>query len=503
MNEPALIEILDVVQLSVEDSELLWGFNIDSPRKHLQSETDKIFVYGWVLGKKSPVVTVKVTSSGTLIQKLPANNLRPDVAKIYANVPSSESCGFSAEVAVSELPEESELVLEAFFSNGNSVPIAAVRFRQKLPRLKQIQADIKLSQTRLQQIQADLEQYQSSRDQVQEQSQRFESQDYQTGQQLPPRSTTNLSQASIKNPLATIAPSKPEVIASGSTNAAILTYTSGMSDSEWLEVLLKSLDHSVVDGIEMAGFPPEELQRQFVGMSGPQALNEAFNFYSEIKRYAGKLTHKLGRDSRILDFGCGWGRIIRFFLKDVTADNLYGIDVDSEMTDLCIKTVGHGNYSAIKPMPPLEFSEGSFDIIYAYSVFSHLAESVQIQWIEEFSRILKPGGILVATTQARSFIELCRTLRNQSNSSNNWHHALAHSFVDTEAAFADYDSGKFLYSPTGGGGPRDASFYGEAVIPQKYIEREWTKYLDFCDFTYDPAIIPQSLIVMQKPLGDR
>jgi 2-polyprenyl-3-methyl-5-hydroxy-6-metoxy-1,4-benzoquinol methylase len=503
MTEPASIEILDVVLLSVEDSELLWGFNIDSPRKQLQSETDKIFVYGWVLGKKYPVVAVKVISSGTLIQKLAANNPRPDVAKIYSNVARSESCGFSAEVGVSELPQEAELLLEAVFSDGNSVPIAAVRFRQKLPRLKQIQAEIKLSQTRLQQIQADLEQYQSLRHQVQEQSQRFESQDYQTGQQLQVVSTTNLSEASIRHPLVTITPSKPEVVASGSTNAAMLTYTSGMSDSEWLEVLLKSLDHGIIDGIEMPGFPPEELQRQFVGMSGLQALNEAFNFYSEIKRYAGKLGRKLGRDSRVLDFGCGWGRIIRFFLKDVTADNLYGIDVDSEMIDLCIKTVGHGHYSAIKPLPPLEFSEGSFDIVYAYSVFSHLAEPVHIQWIEEFSRILKPGGILVATTQARSFIELCRTLRNQSNSSNNWHHALAHSFVDSEAALADYDSGKFLYSPTGGGGPRDASFYGEAVIPQKYVEQEWTKYLDFCDFTYDPVIIPQSLIVMQKPLGDR
>lgn len=502
MTESALIEILDVVHLSVEDSELLWGFNIDSPRKQFQSETDKIFVCGWVLGKKCPVVAVKVISRGTLIQKLAANNPRPDVAKIYSNVNGSQTSGFSAEVGVSELPEESELVLEAFFSDGNSVPIAAVKFRLILPRLKQIQADLKRSRTRLQQIQAELEQHQSSRHQVKEQSQRFESKDYQTGQQLQARSTTNLSEASTSHQWATIAPSKPEAVTSGSTNAAILTYTSGLTDSEWLEVLLKSLEHSVVDGIKMPGFPPEELQRQFVGMSGPQALNEAFNFYSEIKRYAAKLGRKLGRDSRILDFGCGWGRIIRFFLKEVTADNLYGIDVDSEMTDLCIKTVGHGHYCAIKPLPPLEFSENSFDIVYAYSVFSHLAEPVHIQWIEEFSRILKPGGILVATTQARSFIELCRTLRNQSNSSNKWHHALAHSFVDTDAAFADYDSGKFLYSPTGGGGPRDASFYGEAVIPQRYVEREWTKYLDFCDFTYDPAIIPQSLIVMQKPVSD-
>ena len=503
MTEQALIEILDVAALSIEDSGLLWGYNIDSPRNNLQFETDKIFVYGWILGKKHPAVAIKVTSGGTVIQEIATNNPRPDVAKIHSKVAGSENCGFSAEVGVGELPEECELVLEAVFADQSSVPIAVVKFRQKLPRLKQIQADLKRSRTRLDQIQSELEQHQPLLHQTQEQLQHLNSEKYQTGKQLQAIATRNLSAELANNPLKTNSPAKPEAVACKSTNAAILTYGSGMSDRQWLETLLKSLDRSVVDGIEMPGFPPEELQRQFVGMSGQQALNEAFNFYSEIKRYTGKLGVKLGRDSRILDFGSGWGRIIRFFLKDVAAENLYGIDVDSEMTDLCINTVRHGNYSAIKPLPPLEFSEGCFDIVYAYSVFSHLAEPVQIKWVEEFSRILKPGGILVATTQARSFIELCRTLRNQSNTSNNWHHALAHSFVDTEAALADYDSGKFLYSATGGGGPRDASFYGEAVIPQKYVEREWTKYLDFCDFTYDPAIIPQSLIVMQKPVGDR
>ena len=71
--------------------------------------------------------------------------------------------------------------------------------------------------------------------------------------------------------------------------------------------------------------------------------------------------------------------------------------------------------------------------------------------------------------------------------------------MDTEAALADYDSGKFLYSATGGGGPRDASFYGEAVIPPGYVKREWTKYLALCDFIDDPALLSQALIVMQKP----
>lgn len=499
MSEQALIEILDVAALSVEDSELLWGYNIDSPRNNLQFETDKIFFYGWILGKKSPAVAIKVTSDGTVIQQIATNNPRPDVAKIHSKVAGSENCGFSAEVGVSELPEECELVLEVVFSDRSSIPIAVVKFRQKLPRLKQIQADLQRSRTRLEQIQSELEQHQPLLHQTQDKLEHLNSQKYQTGKELQAIATRNLSAELANNPLKTNAPAKQEAVASKSTNAAILTYGSGMSDRQWLETLLKSLDRSVVDGIEMPGFPPEELQRQFVGTSGQVALNEAFKFYSEIKRYAGKLGLKLGRDSRIMDFGSGWGRIIRFFLKDVAAENLYGIDVDSEMTDICTNTVKHGNYIAIKPLPPLEFSEGCFDIIYAYSVFSHLAEPVQIKWVEEFSRILKPGGILVVTTQARSFIELCRTLRNQSNTSNNWYHALAHSFVDTEAALADYDSGKFLYSPTGGGGPRDASFYGEAVIPPGYVKREWTKYLALCDFIDDPALLSQALIVMQKP----
>jgi len=169
MTEQALIEILDVGALSVEDSELLWGYNIDSPRNNLQFETDKILVDGWILGKKHPAVAIKVTSGGTVIQELATNNPRPDVAKIHSKVAGSENCGFSAEVGVGELSEECELVLEAVFSDRSIVPIAVVKFRQKLPRLKQIQADLKHSQTRLEQIQSELEQHQPLLHQTQEQ----------------------------------------------------------------------------------------------------------------------------------------------------------------------------------------------------------------------------------------------------------------------------------------------------------------------------------------------
>jgi len=286
-------------------------------------------------------------------------------------------------------------------------------------------------------------------------------------------------------------------INSENINASILKYASHLSDRQWLEVILKSVEHSIVDGTELPGFPPDAIQRLIVGSSNEHTLREAFNFYSEIKQYAARLGQTLTHNSRILDFGCGWGRIIRFFLKDVSANNLYGIDVDPQMIDICLETVKYGNYSTVQSQPPSQFADESFDIIYAYSVFSHLAEPVHIKWVEEFSRILKPGGILFATTQGRNFIEFCGSLRGQTHASA-WHQALSNSFLDTEAALADYERGKFLYSATGGGGPRDKSFYGEAVIPPGYVKQEWTKHLIFCDFADALTRLPQSLIVMQK-----
>lgn len=281
----------------------------------------------------------------------------------------------------------------------------------------------------------------------------------------------------------------------------LLTVLSQMSDEQWFETLVKSIENPIVNGVELPGFPPDQFQTVIVGSSGKQALQEAFNFYREVKHYASGLALKFDNSSRILDFGCGWGRIIRFFLKDINSDNLYGVDVDPGMIDICNKHVRCGNYSVVNPEPPTEFPNESMDVIYAYSVFSHLAEPIHIKWIEEFSRILKPGGMLVVTTMARYFIEYCQSLQGRTHESE-YHNALAKSFVETQGALDDYDNGKFLYSAIGGGPVLPGSFYGIALIPRAYVEKEWTKFLTFIDFVDDRTRLPQAMIVMKKSLID-
>ena len=459
MTEHTFIQIQEVVKLPQNDPELLQGFNLDTPNTSYKTDKYEILFAGWILGKNDQVVSIEVISSNKVIETIAVDKPRPDVAQIYTEASHADLSGFWGKVAMSELPTEVELLIQAVFSDQSRLPINMVKVQKKLSFLEQVKADLARSQTRLKQFETELDSPQPNY---------FK----------PQISDTNQKQ-----------------------NDSILKYASNLSDQEWFEAIVKSAEHSFVDGIELPGLPPNEFQRNSVGLSGKLALGEGFNFYSEIKCYAANLGLPLTRDSRILDFGCGWGRMIRFFLKNIVADTLYGIDVDPAMIDICVKTVRQGNYSIVKPEPPTEFANNSFDVVYAYSVFSHLAEPVHIKWVQEFSRILKPGGILVVTTQARRFIELCRSLRGQ-NHEFDWYNTLANSFLDTDAAFADYDNGKFLYSATGGGAARPASFYGEAVISPGYVKREWTKYLTFCDFVDDPAKFNQAVIVMQKPVND-
>ena len=273
-----------------------------------------------------------------------------------------------------------------------------------------------------------------------------------------------------------------------------------MSDPEYLSLLIKSAEMPMYRGVKLPGFLEDTVQRQFSGSFGEQALRDGYNFYQCIKEYCQSLGNPIKNGTGILDFGCGWGRIIRFFFKDTSCENLFGVDVDPKMIDFCSKEMHCGNYSLVNPEPPSIFQEGSIDVIYAFSVFSHLAENTAINWVSEFSRILKPGGILVATTWDKSFLDDCEALRGKDHEFP-YHQTMSKIFIPTSKYKEDYDNGKFIYAPTGGGGVRDKSYYGEALIPRQYIEAQFTKYLNLCEFINSrlpPWALPQALFVMQK-----
>ena len=104
----------------------------------------------------------------------------------------------------------------------------------------------------------------------------------------------------------------------------------------------------------------------------------------------------------ILDFGCGCGRVTRHlsFLKN---SQLYGTDYNPTLIKWCQENLTHARFQTNQLTPPLSYEENKFDLIYAFSVFTHLPEPLQFSWRNEILRILKPSGILVMSTNGEYY----------------------------------------------------------------------------------------------------
>jgi len=103
--------------------------------------------------------------------------------------------------------------------------------------------------------------------------------------------------------------------------------------------------------------------------------------------------------ARVLDFGCGAGRTLRHFAPEASrAAEFWGCDIDAasiEWVQANLCPPFHAFCNAV--VPPLPLEDASLDLIYAMSVFTHLADTWSA-WLLELHRVLKPGGTLLATT---------------------------------------------------------------------------------------------------------
>jgi SAM-dependent methyltransferase len=110
----------------------------------------------------------------------------------------------------------------------------------------------------------------------------------------------------------------------------------------------------------------------------------------------------LGELESVLDFGCGCGRVTRWW-GDFSGQ-VAGSDVSASAIDWCRANLPFGRFERNALAPPLVFEDESFDLVYALSVFTHLTADLQLAWRDEVRRVLRPGGLLLLTTHGRSYV---------------------------------------------------------------------------------------------------
>jgi 2-polyprenyl-3-methyl-5-hydroxy-6-metoxy-1,4-benzoquinol methylase len=274
---------------------------------------------------------------------------------------------------------------------------------------------------------------------------------------------------------------------------------SNISDDFWFWLCTEGYKRKPALEAVLPGMPTENVQLAMTGNKGNSVMKVGFTAYTLFRDMYEREVGPITRADAILDFGCGWGRIIRFFLKDVEPSKLWGVDPARDMIELCQNQNKWCNFKAINTKPPSPFEEGTFDLIYSFSVFSHLSEEMHKNWLIELSRILKPGGLLIATTRDRAFIEHCAELRKQEDlqQMHPGPASSARAFPSPAESLAVYDSGKYTFSQLVSEG--EWSYWGEAAISKDYVLSHWTPYLTFIDYIDDRQRCTQNAIVMRKP----
>jgi SAM-dependent methyltransferase len=147
-----------------------------------------------------------------------------------------------------------------------------------------------------------------------------------------------------------------------------------------------------------APVPPDHLQIRVTGSAVGGFYYSGVTTGREIATLLERNQIDLGKARSILDFGCGCGRVITAFRDLAPSAKLYGCDIDPEAIGWCRENLGKTcTFATVPPLPPTGYADESFDLIYGISVFTHLPETMQLAWLAELRRILRPGGVLLTT----------------------------------------------------------------------------------------------------------
>jgi len=148
--------------------------------------------------------------------------------------------------------------------------------------------------------------------------------------------------------------------------------------------------------------PPDYFLYEAYRLNYKQFFNDGEGTAKEIIEWT--KSHVAQGDTNILDWGCGVSRIamhIGKFTKGNAA--VYACDINNEMISFNVKSYQGITYSLISYKPPTNHEDGYFDLIYGLSIFTHIEDKMQENWLSEIHRILRENGIFLFTTHGRFF----------------------------------------------------------------------------------------------------
>lgn len=181
------------------------------------------------------------------------------------------------------------------------------------------------------------------------------------------------------------------------------------------KIKYRSINRQFMNEHPEFAFPPAFFIYETYRLRYDQYYRDGLETSKEILDLIEKANGTLKGEIKLLDWGCGPGRITRHLPALLPeGSSVYGADYNEDYINWCKRNLIAIHFSIASIHPPIGFAGDFFDIILGLSVFTHLSRSNHDEWIHELSRMLKPGGLLYITTQGNSFrIKLTKAEKQQ------------------------------------------------------------------------------------------
>jgi SAM-dependent methyltransferase len=150
--------------------------------------------------------------------------------------------------------------------------------------------------------------------------------------------------------------------------------------------------------------PSLDAQKTWTGAHGHDLVAKSIPFMRAAIWHYTRLTRKPINGRNVLDYGCGYGRFLRLIEYFVDPPTLFGCDPWQSSLDLCKSCAVSGLLKLNDAVPrELPFPGTKFNLVYAFSVFTHLPPTVMRACLLAIRRSMAEESLLIITIRPAEY----------------------------------------------------------------------------------------------------
>lgn len=175
--------------------------------------------------------------------------------------------------------------------------------------------------------------------------------------------------------------------------------------------------HDIAPVLERTGLrspePPREVHAVVRADERPRAAGGSYYYADLVAEAVESGGRPFEPGTRVLDFGCSSGRVVRVLSAAFPETEWHGCDPLPGAIEWASGELTGVHFQASEREPPLLYPDASFDVVFAISIWSHFGEAAALRWFTEMRRVLRPGAILVFTSHGNHSLVHYRAARQR------------------------------------------------------------------------------------------